>query len=71
MKTIYSFPSEEAEKKMEGIAKRGLSFSGDLYQQVAGYVEDVRLRGDAALVEYTNQFGRRIFWRLWIRPSVS
>ncbi len=56
MKQIYPFPSAEAEKQIEHIAGRGLAFSGDLYQQVAGYVEDVRVRGDAALVEYTNQF---------------
>ncbi len=56
MKTIYPFPSAEAETRIEHITKRSLAFSGDLYQQVAGYVEDVRVRGDAALVEYTNQF---------------
>jgi len=45
---------------------------GDLAQQVSAIVADVRARGDAAVVEYTNRFDRRILSdvaSLRIQPS--
>jgi len=45
---------------------------GDLAQQVSAIIADVRARGDAAVVEYTNRFDRRILSdvaSLRIQPS--
>ncbi len=52
----YEYPSEAASRKINAILGRGLDTSAADYQSVSEIVEDVRSRGDAALVEYTNQF---------------
>jgi histidinol dehydrogenase len=53
---IYNYPSGPAEKRIKAILDRGLDTAADDYQKVCRIVEDVRTRGDAAVVEYTNQF---------------
>lgn len=53
---IYHYPSEEAEKRVKGTIERGLGFSKQDYEAVEAYLEDIKLRGDKALVEYTNKF---------------
>jgi len=53
---LYQYPSKSAEKKVKDILERGLGFSKQDYERVEAYIEDVKTRGDAALVEYTNQF---------------
>lgn len=53
---IFSYPSEAGEKRVSQIIKRGLGFSAEDFKQVSAYIEDVRSRGDIAVVEYTNRF---------------
>lgn len=53
---IYSFPSDEAEKRVKATIERGLGFSEQEYKNVESFIRDVKLRGDKALVEYTNRF---------------
>jgi len=53
---IFQYPSKEAEKKVKDTIERGLGFSQTDYENVEKYIDDVKKRGDQALVEYTNQF---------------
>ena len=53
---IYNYPSITAEKKVAAIVNRGLSFSKKDYQAVNRILEDVRHRGDAAVIEYARRF---------------
>ena len=53
---IYQYPSKSAEKKVKDTIERGLGFSKQDYKAVETYLEDVKIRGDEALVEYTNKF---------------
>jgi histidinol dehydrogenase len=53
---IYQYPSIEAEQKIEDTIERGLGFSKEDYENVQIFLEDVKTRGDQALVEYTNKF---------------
>ncbi len=53
---LYQYPSEDAEKRVIDTIERGLGFSKQDYETVQAYLEDVKKRGDDALVEYTNQF---------------
>ncbi len=53
---IYQYPSKEAEKRVQEIIERGLGFSKEDYKNVETFLEDVKARGDEALVEYTNKF---------------
>ncbi|MCK5350701.1 MAG: histidinol dehydrogenase [Desulfobacula sp.] len=55
MKT-YQYPSKSAEKRVKDTIERGLGFSKQDYETVEAYLEDVKKRGDEALVEYTNKF---------------
>jgi histidinol dehydrogenase len=52
----YTYPSEEARARVKNIIDRGLGFSQTDYDNVLGYIHDVRDRGDQALVEYTHRF---------------
>jgi len=59
---LYHYPSKSAEKKVKDILERGLGFSKQDYERVEAYLEDVKQRGDDALVEYTNQFdSKKVF----------
>ncbi|CCK82132.1 MULTISPECIES: histidinol dehydrogenase [Desulfobacula] len=53
---IYQYPSKSAEKRVKDTIDRGLGFSKQDYETVETYLEDVKTRGDEALVEYTNKF---------------
>ncbi|PIE62013.1 MAG: histidinol dehydrogenase [Desulfobacterales bacterium] len=53
---IYNYPSEEGEKRVQNIINRGLGFSKEDHDNVQAYLDDVKARGDEALIEYTNQF---------------
>jgi len=53
---IYNYPSAAAEEKINATLERGLGFSEADYRDVNAFIEDVKLRGDSALVEYTNRF---------------
>jgi histidinol dehydrogenase len=53
---LYTYPSKEARARVKNIIDRGLGFSQTDYDNVLGYINDVRDRGDQALMEYTNRF---------------
>ncbi|MDA3917779.1 MAG: histidinol dehydrogenase [Deltaproteobacteria bacterium] len=53
---IYQYPSREAEQRVQDTIERGLGFSKEDYQNVETFLEDIKTRGDKALVEYTNKF---------------
>lgn len=54
--TIYTYPSTDAENKINEIIDRGLGFSEDEHQSVIKILENVKQNGDKALMEYTNRF---------------
>lgn len=53
---IYTYPSSEAEQRICDTMERGLGFTPEDQRAVQGYIDDVKERGDGALVEYTNRF---------------
>ncbi|MFN2356625.1 MAG: histidinol dehydrogenase [Desulfotignum sp.] len=53
---LFEYPSAEAQERVKNIIDRGLGFSPADYDNVLGYINDVKARGDQALVEYTNRF---------------
>ncbi|MGB9499771.1 MAG: histidinol dehydrogenase [Dissulfuribacterales bacterium] len=53
---IIQYPSSEAETKIRAIADRGIEFKKEDLDGVAKILADVKQRGDAALIEYTNRF---------------
>ncbi|MDD9302442.1 MAG: histidinol dehydrogenase [Desulfobacter sp.] len=53
---IFNYPSEDAEKRVKDTIDRGLGFSKQDHDNVQAYLDDVKKRGDQALVEYTNKF---------------
>ena len=53
---IFQYPSDDAEKRVQETIERGLGFSQADHDNVQAYIEDVKKRGDQALVDYTNRF---------------
>ena len=53
---IYRYPSPAAEKKLNAISRRSLSFRKKDIQAVTRIIDDVRRNGDKALVTYTKKF---------------
>lgn len=53
---IYQYPSKTAEKRVQDTIERGLGFSKEDYENVEIILENIKKRGDQALVEYTNKF---------------
>ena len=53
---IYQYPSKSAVKRVKDTIERGLGFSKQDQEAVEAYLEDVKIRGDEALVEYTHKF---------------
>lgn len=53
---IYSYPSQEAIKRIEKVKGRGIGDTKELNSQVSAILEDVKQRGDEALIHYTNKF---------------
>ena len=56
MLKIIDFPSPAAEKALAAIASRGLAFTKKEHAAVSRILDDVKTRGDEALVEYTRRF---------------
>jgi histidinol dehydrogenase len=56
MLKILDHPSPAAEKALGRIAGRGLAYSRTEYAAVSRILEEVRRRGDRALVDYTRRF---------------
>ena len=53
---IYSYPSDEADKKVSAIAGRGITYTKKAHADVTRILEDVRKNGDDALIRYTNTY---------------
>jgi histidinol dehydrogenase len=53
---IFNYPSPEAEKRVQDTIDRGLGFSKEDQDNVQAFLDDVKKRGDEALIEYTNKF---------------
>jgi histidinol dehydrogenase len=47
---------EQLAQKLKHISTRNVAFDAELMGQVAAIIEDVRVRGDAALIDYTARF---------------
>jgi histidinol dehydrogenase len=56
MLKIFDYPSPAAEKALVRIASRGLSFTKKEHAAVSRILDDVKSRGDLALVDYTRRF---------------
>ena len=56
MMKIYRYPSSAAERKLNAIARRSLSFRQKDTREVARIIARVQKDGDQALVEYTRRF---------------
>jgi histidinol dehydrogenase len=56
MLKIFEHPSPSAEKALARIASRGLAFTKREHAAVSRILEDVKARGDEALVDYTRRF---------------
>jgi histidinol dehydrogenase len=56
MLKIDPYPSETAEKRVNRIVRRGLSFKHKEMIVVQRILEDVRKRGDSALIEYSQKY---------------
>lgn len=53
---IYNYPSKTAEKQIDLIVNRVLGFSKKDFNTVSRILEDIRKKGDSALIKYTNRF---------------
>jgi histidinol dehydrogenase len=53
---LFEYPSDDARTRIQDIIDRGLGFSKADYDNVQAFIDDVRARGDEALVDYTNRF---------------
>lgn len=53
---IYNYPSKEALDRIERVKSRGIGDTDELNSQVSAILEDVKKRGDKAVIEYTNKF---------------
>lgn len=56
MLKIFNYPSPAAEKALARIASRGLGFTKKEHARVSRILDDVKARGDQALVDYTRRF---------------
>jgi histidinol dehydrogenase len=56
MLKIFDYPSPAAEKALAAIASRGLAFTKKEHAAVSRILDDVKTRGDEALVECTRRF---------------
>lgn len=58
---IFDYPSPAAEKALARIASRGLAFTKKEHAAVHRILNDVKTRGDEALVDYTRRFDAPAF----------
>jgi histidinol dehydrogenase len=56
MMKIYTHPSKTAEKRLDAIIHRGVSFKAKDIRAVTRILEDVRRNGDKALLSYNRRF---------------
>ena len=53
---VLTYPSAEAEKRIEQIVNRTLAYSEEVEGTVLAMIQAVQSEGDAALLRYTRQF---------------
>ncbi|MDD2390140.1 MAG: histidinol dehydrogenase [Desulfobacterales bacterium] len=53
---IYHYPSEAAQEKITAIVNRGMNFNEKDSEAVSRIIDDVKKRGDAAVVMYARRF---------------
>lgn len=53
---ILDYPSDEAERRLETITRRGMAFDPEDTRAVTEILAAVEKRGDAALIDYTRRF---------------
>lgn len=53
---IFKYPSDEADRRIKEICGRAQESDPEIEASVLRIIEDVRERGDVALVEYTNRY---------------
>lgn len=53
---VQASDTRRSNEKLKKLLNRGLSFDTDLMSEVVSIIEDVRTRGDAAVLEYTAKF---------------
>jgi histidinol dehydrogenase len=53
---VLTYPTEEAEARIDRIVKRSLSYPEDLEHTVVEIIKAVQVEGDAALLRYTRKF---------------
>ena len=53
---IYNYPSKSAETRVAVIANRSHQFTKKDFYEITRIIEDVRKRGDKALIKYANRF---------------
>lgn len=58
IEVIKSHDRERLTNKLQRIASRNVALDADLIKQVGSIIDDVRSRGDAALIDYALQFDR-------------
>jgi histidinol dehydrogenase len=56
IKILQRGDKNQQQQKIKQLLSRGVAFDPELMAQVAGILDDVRRRGDAALIEYTSRF---------------
>lgn len=56
IEVLHSHERERLRNRLESLRERNVALDADLMRQVESIVEDVRTRGDAALVDYAAQF---------------
>jgi histidinol dehydrogenase len=56
IEVINSHDQERLANKLQRIRKRNVALDSDLMSQVRSIIDDVRVRGDAALIDYSAQF---------------
>lgn len=56
MMEIYSYPSNDAMERIKKVKGRGIGDTDELNSQVSAILDDVKKRGDEAVIHYTNKF---------------
>ena len=69
IEVINSHHQERLAEKLKRIRERNVALDGDLMSQVGSIIDDVRRRGDAALIDYAAQFDNCVMQASELRIS--
>src|SRR3989442_212650 len=69
IEVINSHHQERLTEKLKRIRERNVALDGDLMSQVGSIIDDVRRRGDAALIDYAAQFDNCVMQASELRIS--